>query len=174
MRVMAHPARLAILDHLGLVPDATATECAQVIGLSPSATSYHLRELAKAGLIEPAPSRGDGRERVWRETGGGVRIEADDEETPDTVAAATELMDVVLAWDRERTIQWLSTASNEPKEWSAAATVTRAQLWLTAPELTELAQTVDAFIRRHGRTERPDKPAGARRVAVLFSAVPSD
>ena len=45
---------------------ATATECAEVCGLSPSATSYHLRALAKAGLVEEAPSRGDGRERVWR------------------------------------------------------------------------------------------------------------
>ncbi|WP_232075867.1 ArsR/SmtB family transcription factor [Phytohabitans suffuscus] len=35
-------------------------------GLSPSATSYHLRALARYGLVEQAPSRGDGRERVWR------------------------------------------------------------------------------------------------------------
>jgi DNA-binding transcriptional ArsR family regulator len=174
MRAMAHPARLAILDHLGLVPDATATECAQVIGLSPSATSYHLRELAKVGLIEEAPSRGDGRERVWRESGGGVRVEADDQASPEALTAATELVDVVMAWDRDRTMQWLRTASTEPKEWYDAAAVTRAQLWLTAAELAELVRTVDQYVRRYGRTERPQIPDGARRVAVLFSAVPSD
>src|SRR5260221_7713240 len=72
MRALAHPARLAIMEYLGGGNVATATECAQVCGLSPSATSYHLRELAKAGLIEEAPSRGDGRERVWRESSGRV------------------------------------------------------------------------------------------------------
>src|SRR5262249_56777146 len=66
MRAMAHPARLAIMEFLGDGAVATATECAEVCGLSPSATSYHLRALAKVGLVEEAPSRGDGRERVWR------------------------------------------------------------------------------------------------------------
>src|SRR6267154_5444983 len=42
MRAMAHPARLALLQHLRNSGPATATECAGVVGLSPSATSYHL------------------------------------------------------------------------------------------------------------------------------------
>jgi len=73
MRAMAHPARLAIMEFLSDGAGATATECAEVCGLSPSATSYHLRALARAGLVEEAPSRGDGREdapgpRVQRES----------------------------------------------------------------------------------------------------------
>lgn len=47
MRALAHPARIAILQHLGLDGPATATECAAVVGLSPSACSYHLRALAR-------------------------------------------------------------------------------------------------------------------------------
>jgi DNA-binding transcriptional ArsR family regulator len=70
MRAMAHPARLALLEHLRNGGPATATECAGVVGLSPSATSYHLRALARAGLVEAAPGRGDGRERLWRITAG--------------------------------------------------------------------------------------------------------
>ena len=46
MRAMAHPARLALLEHLRNSGPATATECAAVVGLSPSATSYHLRAKA--------------------------------------------------------------------------------------------------------------------------------
>ncbi|WP_415645783.1 helix-turn-helix domain-containing protein, partial [Stackebrandtia soli] len=60
LRALAHPARMAILDHLGEVDDLTATEGAELIGLSPSAMSYHLRTLAKVGLLEEAPGRGDG------------------------------------------------------------------------------------------------------------------
>src|SRR3982751_427340 len=81
MRALAHPARIGIVEYLhnsGAV--VTATECAGMVGLSPSATSYHLRELAKYGLVEQAPSRGDGRERVWRSTGTGLRIDADQQE----------------------------------------------------------------------------------------------
>ena len=34
IRALAHPARLAILEHLGTGVTATATECARVCGLS--------------------------------------------------------------------------------------------------------------------------------------------
>jgi DNA-binding transcriptional ArsR family regulator len=62
---------MAVFDHLGgrrLTGDggATATELAEVAGTTPSAMSYHLRTLDKAGFLEEAPSRGDARERVWR------------------------------------------------------------------------------------------------------------
>src|SRR5580704_1047189 len=56
MRALAHPARIAILQHLGLDGPATATECASVVGLSPSACSYHLRALARYGFIEEDPA----------------------------------------------------------------------------------------------------------------------
>ena len=54
MRALAHPARIAIWMHLGLNGPATATECAEIAGLSPSACSYHLRTLA----VPPAVPRG--------------------------------------------------------------------------------------------------------------------
>src|SRR4051794_8221064 len=76
MRALAHPARIEIVEHLSDTGQpVTATECAALVGLSPSATSYHLRELAKYGLVEQAPSRGDGRERLWRGTGTSVQID---------------------------------------------------------------------------------------------------
>src|SRR5579859_585429 len=67
MRGLAHPARLAILQHLVLDGPATATECAEVAGLSPSACSYHLRALARYGFVDEDPSGGsDRRHRPWR------------------------------------------------------------------------------------------------------------
>ena len=67
MRALAHPARIAIWAHLGLHGPATATECAEIAGLSPSACSYHLRTLARYGFVEEDPdSAADGRERPWR------------------------------------------------------------------------------------------------------------
>src|SRR5215813_7313093 len=67
LRALAHPARLAILQHLVLDGPATATECAEVAGLFPSACSYHLRALARYGFVEEDPSGGqDRRHRPWR------------------------------------------------------------------------------------------------------------
>jgi DNA-binding transcriptional ArsR family regulator len=87
MRALAHPARIAIWSHIGLRGSVTATECAEVAGLSPSACSYHLRTLARYGFIEEdRASAANGRERPWsapatwiaspsiRRTGSGRRV----------------------------------------------------------------------------------------------------
>src|ERR1700684_1608688 len=67
MRALAHPARMAIWQHLGLEGPATATECAAIAGLSPSACSYHLRTLARYGVVEEDLAHSaDGRGRPWR------------------------------------------------------------------------------------------------------------
>jgi DNA-binding transcriptional ArsR family regulator len=173
MRAMAHPARLAIMEYLSDGAVATATECAEVCGLSPSATSYHLRALARAGLVEEAPSRGDGRERVWRAAHSSLRIDAQTD-SPESLTAARELMEMVLARDEEKIAQWMDSAESEPKEWFDAAGLTRQQVFLTAAELTELFKTVEKLLEPYGRIERPDPPEGARKVGVLFRAIPTD
>jgi len=71
LKALAHPARNKILERLQVYGPATATDCAAVAGMSPSACSYHLRMLERYGFVEAghaedARDRGDGRERVWR------------------------------------------------------------------------------------------------------------
>jgi DNA-binding transcriptional ArsR family regulator len=173
MRAMAHPARLAILDHLAGGHEATATECAEVCGLSPSATSYHLRALAKAGLVEEAPSRGDGRERVWRSAIGGYKVESEDMSTPESLSAALALVDAVLTRDDAHARSFFANATEQPKEWFDAAALTRGRLVMTAAELSELVRAVTELMRPYGRDVRPEPPPGARTVAALFRAIPS-
>jgi len=50
--------------------ELTATECAELVGLSPSAMSYHLRSLEKAGIRERraqalARCLDHGQRQVW-------------------------------------------------------------------------------------------------------------
>jgi DNA-binding transcriptional ArsR family regulator len=116
MRALAHPARLALLEYLSQTRDgATATECAAVVGLSPSATSYHLRALAKVGMIEEAPSRGDGRERVWqasyRHYSIGIELEGTDEK-----AAEAAMVEAFLARQNEK-VRQIWPGCTEPQEW---------------------------------------------------------
>lgn len=175
MRALAHPARLAIVEHLTTTgEDVTATECAEIVGLSPSATSYHLRELAKAGLVEQAPSRGDGRERVWRSPAQswGVEIAADAD--PETQAAEDALVGVYLDRDEARLRAYLARARDEPADWHDAAGLTSSTIYVTAAELKTLFEQVHGLIdplRRRNRAERPD---GNRAVRVHFAAFPDD
>jgi len=173
MRALAHPARLLIMEFLSDGKIATATDCAEVCELSPSATSYHLRALARAGMVEEAPSRGDGRERVWRAAQTGVRIEPE-LDSPEALSAARELMGLVLARDEQKIATWLSRAESEPKEWYDASAVTHHQLVLTAQELSEVYQAMVRLLEPYGRLARQDPPEGARKVSVLFRAFPTD
>src|SRR4029077_1064021 len=77
IRALAHPARMAIIDALASGAELTATECAELTELSPSATAYHLKLLERYGLAEPAPARSDGRERPWRATDRRVTFDLD-------------------------------------------------------------------------------------------------
>jgi DNA-binding transcriptional ArsR family regulator len=175
MRALAHPARIEIMEHLGSTGAVvTATEMAGQVGLSPSATSYHLRELAKYGLVEQAPSRGDARERVWRSAAPSWSVESDHEE-PETWAAERALIDVYLTRDFARMRDWFARQHEEPKEWREASVLSGSILLLTADELREVSQAVRAVLEPYGRRERlADPPAGARTVAVDFAALPID
>jgi DNA-binding transcriptional ArsR family regulator len=171
MRAMAHPARLAILQYLSGGREATATECAEVCGLSPSATSYHLRVLAKAGLIEEAPSRGDGRERVWRAPSLMVDIEPDG--SPEARQAALELLHVVLAHEDSQARRWFARVSQEGGEWANLAAILQRRLLVSAAELAEITERLNAVLEPYSHS-RTDTPAGARQVAVQLRIVPTD
>lgn len=175
IRALAHPARIGIVEHLSSTGAVvTATEMAGHVGLSPSATSYHLRELAKIGLVEQAPSRGDGRERVWRSTGAGLRLESDDAD-PESRAAEQALIDVWLTRDFTRLREWFATQHTQPKQWREAGQLTGQTLLLTAEELVRVNEAVRAVLEPYERRGRiGEEPAGARTVAVHYAAYPID
>jgi DNA-binding transcriptional ArsR family regulator len=66
LKALAHADRLRILGHLRVIGPSTATQLARRFGLNSGATSYHLRQLAKYGLIEEASDLGNARDRWWR------------------------------------------------------------------------------------------------------------
>jgi DNA-binding transcriptional ArsR family regulator len=175
MRALAHPARIAILDHLSGDTEATATECAEVCGLSPSATSYHLRALAKMGLVQEAPSRGDARERVWRRASAKIFVNPETPGAKEALAATLDLVQTLISRDLQRARQWMERADEtEPKEWSDAAGINRLTLVMTAAELADLQRSVTALMEPYIRSTREDPPEGARQVTALFQAVPDE
>jgi DNA-binding transcriptional ArsR family regulator len=174
MRALAHPVRLALLEHLGSGGPATATECAEVVSLTPSATSYHLRALAKAGMVEEAPGRGDGRERFWRSAVAGYLVQGGPDEDLDVRAAKAELFDSFLSFEEAKVRRYAARVDTEPKHWQDATYFSDQTLLVTAEELSELTRTVAELIKPYYKRFRTDAPPDARTVSTLFRAFPVD
>lgn len=172
IRALAHPARLAIIDALYLGrEELTATQCAELTGLSPSATSYHLRALERFGLVERAGSSGDGRERPWRAAGTRLDLLSDDPRA--SSAAETALLDLVLERDRAAVRAFVAQQAGEPVEWRDATDISTTEPWVTPAELRELtAEIQGAMTRFRDRRLVENRPPGARRVRVTLVAVP--
>ena len=67
LRAYAHPVRMALVGLLRTEGPLTATRAAELLGESSGTCSFHLRQLAKYGLVEEAGG-GTGREKPWRAT----------------------------------------------------------------------------------------------------------
>jgi len=67
LKAISHPLRIRILHELTTVAGARAVDLAREFGVQANLVSFHLRQLAKYGLVEEAPELArDKRERVWR------------------------------------------------------------------------------------------------------------
>ncbi|WP_214105971.1 winged helix-turn-helix domain-containing protein [Acrocarpospora catenulata] len=173
---MAHPARLGILTRLQTEGPATATECAEVVGLSPSACSYHLRVLAKHGFVEDAPPRGDGRERVWRalQRGWGFQDPEDGELTQDLLAAQEAVIETVLGEAQRRLSDYLAQSGRESSEWRAAAMLNHSVLLADADELREIGAKIAEVIEPYkvAFRDKDEAPTGARLVEIHLRLFP--
>src|SRR6516164_6484030 len=122
MRALAHQARIAIWMHLGLHGPATATECAEVAGLSPAACSYHLRTLARYGFIEEdRASAADGRERPWRARLLAFTLEDRPDEPAAGRVASRLLVENLRAGAEQVRARYLDRKSEYPADWQAAS-----------------------------------------------------
>ena len=187
LRALAHTGRYAILERLQTRGPATATECAEVAGLSPSACSYHLRLLARHGFVEEDTSddaRQDGRERVWRAaTTGWFTDPAADADPREMQAIDSTLTRVMMASSDQRVLAFVDRAASEP-EWRDAALLSNSTIVATVDQLAEISQALMAVLRpyfRAGRDERPGgtegtggsgRPVGARDVHVSIRMAP--
>jgi DNA-binding transcriptional ArsR family regulator len=172
LRAVAHPVRLALISQLRRRGPLTATQASELVGESPSSCSFHLRQLAKYGLVEEAGG-GRGRERPWRATSQITDWPAISE-VPGFAPAAQLLETVIAERYFQRLMHWLERRSGEPPEWQEAAAFGDQGLYLTADELAELARGLYALGERFfPRTSNPElRPKGARRVGFLQLAFP--
>jgi DNA-binding transcriptional ArsR family regulator len=171
IRALAHPARMAIIDALASGAELTATECAEVTGLSPSATAYHLKFLERYDFAEPAPARNDGRERPWRAPDRAKAVDLD-ASTPAGAAAASAVALAYIDRSRAEAAAFAATLHEEPQEWQEAPYLGNSDLWLTAEETRTVAAALrDVLEPYRGRT-LAERPESSRRVRVTTMVFP--
>jgi DNA-binding transcriptional ArsR family regulator len=174
LRALAHPRRLALLGLLRTEGPLTATQAAALLpGESSGSCSYHLRQLAKYGLVEEAPG-GKGRQRPWRATSLFTSW-PDVAPTPELAVATAEFELLVAEQQFARLARWIVSRSTESAEWQEAASFGDALLYLTSMELAELRADLEKLAERYlARVADPAlRPEGVRPVVFLQIAVPA-
>ena len=172
LRAVAHPTRLKLIALLRRLGPLTATQAGERIGESPSGCSFHLRSLAKYGLVEEAGG-GRGRERPWQATANGHEWAA--RGPSEEVDEAGDLLSrvVVERWFEEA-LNWVDRRRGESREWANAATANDRMIAVTPAELEDIDRRIAAILRPYmERVARPGpKPEGARTAVLIQLAFP--
>jgi len=168
LRAIAHPTRGRILDELGATGPMRAADIGEALGIPANQASFHLRQLAKYGVIEPAPEAArDKRDRVWKlPDERGFRLDVQDiQKRPGGKAAVSVFRQNKAAW-AHRLVDEVFSFKKRKDTFSAIVDQT---MRLTKDEASEFMGEVDDVLARWS-----DKTRGRsrdRRTYVFYSMV---
>jgi len=175
LKALAHPLRVALLHALTTHGAQTASALGTRLGESSGSTSYHLRQLERAGFVREVEDRGTARERWWERAVGPVDVW-----TPELAAmqeGRAAAAAVLGAWSAEGTRllqEFIDHGEDDfAPEVTEAARIATLHGHLAADELHALTRDVEALIAERlaaSRTHEGDEDA--LRVLVQLHAFP--
>ena len=179
LKAFAHPLRTRLYAELDSDGPATSAQLATRVGQSRGATSYHLRQLARHGLLEEVAGRGSAKERWWRTRPGGFAFNGDLlRRRPETAAAAEAVIEDYVRQRSQELARWADQSRAMPSEWVQTSISTRTVLSLTRQELAQMVSEVRSVIDGY-RPMPPSNPGqdtsthpDQARVVVTFDALP--
>lgn len=169
LKALAHPIRIRLLGLLRLEGPATASALAKRTGESSGLTSYHLRQLEKAGLVAEDTQRGNARDRWWlaaQQVTSLQTTELDDD--PETLLAVDAYLGAVLQASWRRLENWFRSRRTWSRRWQSAASVSDLTLHLSAAEAKRLVEELNALVESYRREPRK----GDERVVAQFQVFP--
>ncbi|MFJ3277690.1 ArsR/SmtB family transcription factor [Streptomyces halstedii] len=174
MRALAHPVRLAILDHLRRHGPATATQLAPDVGATPSVTSWHLRHLAGFGLVrdsEPGPDR---RQRRWEAAARGFRFEAPlDPADEEGQAAARVLSQQMFRRYADLPSRWADEVGPAlDPTWLRLAGLANTRVVVSAEELAAIEDGIERVLAPYVTRDPAERPADGRGVLLMRYVLP--
>jgi predicted ArsR family transcriptional regulator len=171
LKAFAHPRRQAILQHLSVHGPATSASLARDLGWNTGATSYHLRELAKYGLVEDLPERARGRERWWRQVPRDLRFPRRSQQTAEVRAIVDEMNRLGFTADLE-TFARVQADADLDGEWGDAFPYSRGSMRVTLEELVAFFEEYIELVKRYQRPAE-EAPDGSRVMLTRFFAFPA-
>ncbi|WP_181312991.1 helix-turn-helix domain-containing protein [Nocardioides campestrisoli] len=166
LRALAHPVRNRILGELSAQGPLRAADLSRELGIPANQASFHLRQLAKYGLVEEAPGEGrDRRDRVWRQ----VQEESLDfdlrelEKQPGGPAAAAVFRSQAASWAHTL----VDAAHTVGPQEGVHRAVTEQSLRLTEDEALALTQELSDLLQDWRRRTRGRD--ASRRTYVFLS-----
>lgn len=170
-RLLAHPLRSRIVAHLRLHGGATGAELARALGTHTGATSYHVRVLAAAGLVEDT-GLGNAKTRVWALVDPTEEADSDlDLPGPDDDMGDWLTHDYVDHF-AQRSHAFIDRAHAWEPVWQDECGLQDAQVLVSEEQLTALRAELDEVLGRYRRMGAGTP--GARRVAAYTSLLPVD
>ncbi|MFJ2091137.1 helix-turn-helix domain-containing protein [Streptomyces sp. NPDC087901] len=158
-----HPIRVALLDLLAETGTVTSTQAAARLGHSSGLCSFHLRQLARHGLIEEVPHSG-GRARPWR-----LRWTAAEGTDGLVTDAPEEFAGPARGLEDASYQYWLDHREQAPDEWQRDESFS-AVVHLTPDEMAELGASIRRLVA--GYRDRDGRPDGTVAVAAVTRLFP--
>lgn len=151
LKAMANPLRRQIFDALGAMQTGRAADIGELLGIAPNKVSFHLRELAKAEMIEEAPELArDKRDRVWKPSANAYTTGQPKERRGDGSSSAVNAYLGQVIHDEQRRLE---ATLQHAKRWYEAgeepidlAQLSTSNLMMTEDERQELQRRFDAVI----------------------------
>jgi DNA-binding transcriptional ArsR family regulator len=174
VRALAHPMRNRMLGLLRVYGPQTATTLAERLGVNTGATSYHLRQLAEAGLVVEDDSRGNARDRWWKSAHQGTEFNAAEllDQEPELALGFLHGVGQTYA---ENIFGFIDAMQTMPPEWERASLLSDYFFHLRPDELAAMTQELLAVLDKY---KTPDltapMPEGAKQVTVQIQAFPRE
>lgn len=161
LRAMAHPLRLQIMERVGRLGTARAADVAAELDVPANSVSYHLRMLARGGVIEEAPEAArDRRDRVWRLTQRSFRTGQGEHQVNDPSASTEEYRTAALAMSAaalEAVRQGWLRYSAQPGGANSLGRLDSTTLHITPAQAAELSDEVARLIQRYNTLHRDEQ-----------------
>ncbi|WP_328607302.1 helix-turn-helix domain-containing protein [Amycolatopsis sp. NBC_00345] len=156
LRALAHPLRIRLLDLLEEDGPATATGLGKRVGESSGTTSWHLRQLADAGLVVEDTERGSKRERWWKPAQNSTQLNsADFLHDPELAGPVTTYLHQVIEQRYREEVQFIAELPQRGGTWADKAMFNNVRLSLTPDEAQEMSREASALIEKYRRDARP-------------------
>jgi DNA-binding transcriptional ArsR family regulator len=168
LKMITHPLRIRIRRVLRRGP-ANSTSVARELNVSTGLASYHLRELARHGLVEEVPELARGRERWWRSAADDLRFPPRSRQSPEMRAAMDEMNRRTLVEDLDRLARF-QQARDELGEWGDAFLFSRGEVRIDRADLAKFLDDYVALLQRYRRAD--DEPGDTRVLLTRFLAFP--